>query len=144
MKHFALRTLAGLMLTTLMMSAAALADLVIVVHPSYTAVIDQSFLKNLYLGNTRQFSTGVRAEPLDLPAGDAIRETFLTTAMDQTPVKYRRHWSKALFTTGQQPPQELSSSTAVINAVASDPSAIGYADSEALNDSVKVVMRVRL
>ncbi|WP_028670451.1 hypothetical protein [Saccharospirillum impatiens] len=142
MKHLALRTLTGLMLTTLLMTGTALADLVIVVHPSNTAAIDQSFLKNLYLGNTRQFSDGTRAEPLDLPAGDSIRETFLR-AIDQTPVKYRRHWSKALFTTGQQPPMEMNSSTAVISAVATNPAAIGYADSEAVNDSVKVVMRVR-
>ncbi|MEX2366729.1 MAG: hypothetical protein WD601_08995 [Pseudohongiellaceae bacterium] len=144
MKHFALRTLTGLMLTTLLMTGTALADLVIVVHPSNNATIDQSFLKNLYLGNTREFSNGTRAEPLDLPAGNSVRETFLSTAIDQTPVKYRRHWSKALFTTGQQPPRELNSSAEVINAVATNPSAIGYADSDALNDSVKVVMRVRL
>ncbi|MEX2319707.1 MAG: hypothetical protein WD668_00045 [Saccharospirillum sp.] len=143
MKHFAIRTLTGLLLTTLLMGTA-MADLVIVVHPSNNAVIDQSFLKNLYLGNTREFSTGERAEPLDLGAGDELRDTFLSTAIDQTPVKYRRHWSKALFTTGQQPPQELDSSTAIINAVGSNPAAIGYADSEALNDSVKVIMRIRL
>lgn len=144
MKHFALRTLTGLMLATLLMAGTALADLVIVVHPSNNAVIDQSFLKNLYLGNTREFSTGDRAEPLDLGAGDELRDTFLNTAIDQTPVKYRRHWSKALFTTGQQPPRELNGSTAVIDAVASNPAAIGYADADALNDSVKVVMRIRL
>lgn len=44
MKHFAIRTLTSLMLTTLL-TGTAMADLVIVVHPSNNAVIDQSFLK---------------------------------------------------------------------------------------------------
>lgn len=134
----------GLMLASLMLITPAFADMVIIVHPSNDNPITQDFLKNLYLGKTQTFDDGSRAQPLDLPAGDELRETFLRIAVEQKPVQYRRHWSKALFTGGGEPPEEVTSQRQVIEMVAENPNSIGYVDASLLDDRVKSVLRVRM
>ena len=47
-----------------------------------------------------------------------------------------------VFTGKAQPPKEVSDDAAVIAKVSSDPEAIGYVDSGAVNDSVKVVLKI--
>lgn len=122
----------------------AWADMVVIVHPSNNNAIDQAFLKSLYLGKTHTFADGNQAQPLDLPPGDELRETFLRIAVDQKPVQYRRYWSKALFTGAGDPPEEMGSQALVLQAVSENPQAIGYIEAALLNDSVKAVLRVRM
>lgn len=136
--------LRGLVLASLMLITPVFADMVVIVHPSNENPITQGFLKNLYLGKTQTFEDGTRAHPLDLSPGDELRQTFLRLAVEQKPVQYRRHWSKALFTGGGEPPEEVASQRQVVEMVAENPGMIGYVDASLLDDQVKSVMRVRM
>lgn len=132
-----------LAVVALFLVSPAWADLVVIVHPSNNNAIDQAFLKNLYLGKTHTFEDGSQAQPLDLPPGSELRETFLRIAVEQKPVQYRRHWSKALFTGAGDPPEEVGSEQLMRQTVAENPRMVGYIDASLLDDSVKAVLRVR-
>ena len=144
MMNFIKPMIQGLVLASLMLMTPVFADMVVIVHPSNDNPISQDFLKNLYLGKTQTFEDGSRAKPLDLSPGDDLRQTFLRIAVEQKPVQYRRHWSKALFTGGGEPPEEVAPQRRVVEMVSENPDMIGYVDAELLDDRVKSVLRVRM
>lgn len=139
------RLIFNTLLTMLVLLGAgkAVADMVVIVHPANDNAITQAFLQKLYLGKTQRFTDGSPATPLDLEAGEPIREVFLTLAVDMKPVQYRRYWSKALFTGGGEPPREVANQRDVVGLVANQPEMVGYIDAQYLTDEVKAVLRVR-
>ena len=117
----------------------ALADVVMVVHPSNTATIDKTSVKRLYLGKSKDFSGGGSATPINQPAANSSRQSFDSDILGRSSSQVSAYWSKLIFTGKGTPPVEMADDNAVIAAVAADPSAIGYVDSGAVNDSVKAV-----
>jgi len=56
--------------------------------------------------------------------------------------KLKSYWSKMIFSGKAIPPEVVGDDAAVISWVASTKNGIGYVDSSAVNDSVKVLLRV--
>ena len=130
-----------LLVALLLVSTSAMAEWVIIVHPSNQSVVDKRLVQNLYLGRTNEFADGQSAEPLDLNPREALHEQFLRKVVRQRAVQYRRHWSQSLFTGGGEPPEQVASQMEMVRRVSENPAMIGYVHSDQVTDNVRVVLR---
>ncbi|MFC0351220.1 substrate-binding domain-containing protein [Undibacterium danionis] len=120
-------------------SAVAMAgDVVVIVNPANSANIDEEQIAKIFLGQTKTFSNGSEALPVDQKEG-ALREEFGNKLLKKNPAQLKAQWARQIFTGGAKPPKELSSDDEVLKFVASTPGAIAYIDSSKVNKSVKVV-----
>lgn len=120
-------------------SAVAMAgDVVVIVNPANSASIDEEQIAKIFLGQTKTFSNGSEATPIDQKEG-ALREEFGNKLLKKNPAQLKAQWARQIFTGGAKPPKELSSDDEVLKFVASTPGAIAYIDSSKVNKTVKVV-----
>ncbi len=120
-------------------SAVAMAgDVVVIVNPANSANIDEEQIAKIFLGQTKTFSNGSEALPVDQKEG-ALREEFGNKLLKKNPAQLKAQWARQIFTGGAKPPKELSSDDEILKFVASTPGAIAYIDSSKVNKSVKVV-----
>jgi ABC-type phosphate transport system substrate-binding protein len=115
------------------------AELVVIVHPSNAASIDNTQVQRIFLGKEKKFADGSEATPINTVASNASREQFDTKVLERSSSQVAAYWSKLVFTGKGIPPKELENDAAVIAAVAADASAIGYVDSAAVTGAVKVI-----
>ena len=115
----------------LLLSSAALADVVVVGNPAAAALTKEQ-VSDYFLGKT----TGMKL--VDQPDSSKIKAEFYgKLGHDLSQVKAT--WSRLIFTGKGQAPKEVSDSAAVKKAVAADPTAIGYIDKADVDGTVKVL-----
>lgn len=134
-----MRNIKTALIIAALMSASALADIAVVVHPSNSNVVNPDDLSRLFLGRTSNFADGSKATPLNLAEGQTGRDEFDSKVLNRSAAQLKAYWSKLVFTGKGTPPKELADDAAVKAAVAADSSAIGYISSGNVDDSVKVV-----
>ena len=117
----------------------ALADVVVIVHPSNAASVSEDDIGRLFLGKKNKFSDGAKAMPIYLAQGHDAREEFNKKALGKSSSQLKAYWSKLIFTGKGTPPDALGSVEDVIAKVSADPSAIAYIDAGSVTDAVKVV-----
>lgn len=127
-------TLIGCFLTV-----SAMAELIIVVHPSNDATIDMKSTQRIFLGKAKKFSNSKEAIPINQVEGSPTRDTFDTTVLNRSSNQVSAYWSKLVFTGKGIPPKEVDNDAAVIALIANNQNAIGYVDSSAVNDTVKAI-----
>lgn len=120
-------------------SAPALAgELVVVVNPKNPAtrmLTEQA--AQFFLGKSTVFT------PIEYDDGVAIRNDFYTKVLQKDAAQVKSIWSKLVFTGKGTAPKEFKTAAEVKKAIAADPSAIGYMDKSAVDDSVKVILTVQ-
>jgi ABC-type phosphate transport system substrate-binding protein len=116
------------------------ADVAVIVHPSNAASIDEEQISKIFLGQTKTFSGGAEATPVDIK-DSPVREDFGNKILKKNPSQLKALWARQIFTGGAKPPRELGSDEDVLKFVASTPGAIGYVDAAKANASVKVVAK---
>ncbi|MDT8999538.1 phosphate ABC transporter substrate-binding protein [Paucibacter sp. APW11] len=131
----------GLGLGLLSASGLALADAVVIVHPSNAAALDDESISKIFLGQTKTFPGGAEAVPVDQKEGAAAREDFNGKVLKKTSSQLKALWARQIFTGGAKPPKEVDGDDAVLKFVASTPGAIGYIESGKVNATVKAVKR---
>ncbi|MCV2362130.1 phosphate ABC transporter substrate-binding protein [Paucibacter sp. DJ1R-11] len=136
--RFARLLLAGL--AALALAGAAQADIAVIVHPSNATALDDEQISKIFLGQTKTFSGGGEAVPVDQKEG-ATREDFGNKVLKKNPSQLKALWARQIFTGGAKPPREMGGDDEVLKFVASTPGAIGYVDAGKANSSVKVVKR---
>lgn len=119
-------------------SAVAVADVVVIINPANAASIDEEQIAKIFLGQTKTFSNGSEATPIDQKEG-ALREEFGNKVLKKNPSQLKAQWARQIFTGGAKPPKELASDDEILKFVASTPGAIAYIDSSKVNKTVKVV-----
>ncbi len=95
--------------------------------------------KKIWLGKTKSLG-GTSVKLADLPKGNASRDHFYTSVVKKSEKKLKAYWAKIIFAGKGSPPKTFGSDAEVISWVASTPGAVGYIESAANNDSVKVLM----
>jgi ABC-type phosphate transport system substrate-binding protein len=141
-KHLTLG-LAGLLLG-LSMDAASAEVVLIVSNKSSVPALRVEQVSDIFLGRVGSFpSPGGAAVPLDQPEDSSIRLEFYAKTTGKSPSLLRAYWSRLIFTGKGQPPKEVGNSAAIKKLVAGHPNLIGYVDSSAVDDSVKVVLVLR-
>ena len=131
-----------LSVTVLMISLAvaagpAFAEIVIIVNPANPATrMFPSQASQFFLGGSVLFT------PVEQPENSAIRAEFYKKVLEKEPAQVQAIWSKITFTGKGKPPKEMKSTAEVKKAVSENPSAIGYIEKSAVDDTVKVIATI--
>ncbi|MCP5015786.1 MAG: phosphate ABC transporter substrate-binding protein [Ketobacter sp.] len=115
------------------------AEIAVIVNPANTDAIKKENIASLYLAKTRTFPGGKTAIPLDRPEGSPIRVEFVSKVIEKDESQMKSYWSRLIFTGKGVPPKVLESDAEVKGMVARNPDAIGFIDTVAVDDTVKVV-----
>lgn len=121
------------------LSFQALAETVVVVHPSNSTEIDTKQIQRIFLGKEKKFSDGSETIPVNQVSDSSVRSNFDTSVLGRSSSQVSAYWSKLVFTGKGVPPKEVENDAAVIALVAKNPSAIGYVNSTSVDDSVNVI-----
>ncbi|PHR96970.1 MAG: phosphate ABC transporter substrate-binding protein [Oceanobacter sp.] len=132
----------GCFLSLLMFSAniAYAETAVIVSSANANSAMDSNVISRIYLGKSSSFPSGDQAIPVDQNEGSATRDAFNDSVLGKNSSQLKAYWSRLIFTGKGTPPKEVGDDAAVKNLVAANPNMIGYIDSAAVDDSVKVVL----
>jgi ABC-type phosphate transport system substrate-binding protein len=127
-----LRTLVTVL--TLLGSAHAMAEIVVIVNPANPASrMFSEQASQFFLGKSEMFT------PVDL-ADNAIRNEFYQKLAGKDSSQVKAIWSKLVFTGKGTAPVEYHSAAEVKKAIAANPKAIGYIDKSAVDSTVKVIL----
>lgn len=122
-----------------LLSNIALSDVAVIIHPTNDAQLTTEDIAKIYLGKLKRFPNGNLAVPLDRTEGTDIRVKFLETTVGKDETKMKSYWSRLIFTGKGIPPKIIESDQEVRELVSRNPDIIGYIDSSAVDDTVKVI-----
>ncbi|MEX2500446.1 MAG: phosphate ABC transporter substrate-binding protein [Wenzhouxiangellaceae bacterium] len=130
----------ALALSFMLSPALALADVVVVVaRENPVTTLTHAQLADIYLGRLSRFPNGGSVVPIDQKEGADVRAEFYSEYLGRSPAQIKAHWSKLIFTGRGQPPRSVADGPAMIEFIAEHPDAIGYMDSDHVNDDVRIV-----
>lgn len=112
---------------------------VIVSKSSPVEHVSKDDLRELYLRRRRLWDDGERALPVNLPAGNPVRERFSRLVLGRSSDELVAYWNGRYFE-GITPPPVLPTPTAVNAFVADEPNAIGYVPADEAGSECRVVL----
>jgi ABC-type phosphate transport system substrate-binding protein len=122
-------------------AAAARADVVAVVSVrSAVTTLSMSQVAGIFLGKVTRFPNGVQAVPIDQADGSVARDEFYAKLAGKSAAQLRAYWSKIIFTGRGQPPPQVANSEEMKKRLMQNPAAIGYIESNRVDDTVRVVL----
>lgn len=136
-------------LFSLAWSLAAGADVVVIVHrDNPLQAMTAREVSDLYLGRARSFGNSEKkalasASIYEQSEDSPLRETFFRSLNGMTIKQLNAYWARLRFSGEVLPPEALPDSRAVVEAVKRDRNGIGYVHSSEVNDSVKIVLRLK-
>jgi ABC-type phosphate transport system substrate-binding protein len=122
-------------------AGAASADVVAVVSANSTIItLSKAQVTDIFLGRVSRFPDGAQAVPIDQAEGSVVRDQFYVKVAGKSPAQVKAFWSKIIFTGRGQPPKAVSTSIEMKKRIAENPAAIGYIESQLVDDTVRVVL----
>jgi ABC-type phosphate transport system substrate-binding protein len=113
-------------------------EIVVIVNPKNAATrMFSEQAGQFFLGKSTLFT------PVEHADGSALRNEFDQKVLGKDASQVKAIWSKLQFTGKGVPPKEYASSAEVKKAVAAAPTAIGYIEKSAVDDTVKVILTVQ-
>ncbi len=122
-------------------TASSAQELAVIVHRDRDASLDVHQLAQIFLKIRRHWPDGGRIIPVNRDAHSRVRERFSQLVFGESARHQALYWNRQYFQ-GVLPPATLASDEAVRRFVASEPLAIGYVDADAVDSSVRVVLRL--
>lgn len=111
----------------------AAAEVAVIVNPGAAKNPSQAEVANIFLGKDKSL-TGI-----DQKDWNPAKDKFYSAVANKSEAQLKSYWSGLVFTGKGQPLSSVADDAAVVAKVAGNASAIGYVDSAAVNDSVKVL-----
>src|ERR1700732_496886 len=122
-------------------ATAARADVVAVVSAkSAVTVLSTSQVANIFLGKATRFPNGVQAVPIDQADGSVARDEFYAKLVGKAATQLKAYWAKLVVTGRGQPPPAVANSNEMKKRLIQNPAAIGYIESNLVDDTVRVVL----
>jgi ABC-type phosphate transport system substrate-binding protein len=119
------------------------ADMVVIVaEDNPVSSLSRKQVVDLFMGRKAEFPDGKLSTPIDLAAGSPLRQRFYQSLTGKSEAQVDAYWAQLVFAGRMKPPPQLESAEAVLRAVRSDRSAIGFIERSALAAGVKVVLDV--
>lgn len=126
-----LRILSGA--TLLGLVSMAQAEVAVIANPGAAKSPSQSDVANIFLGKDKSM------KGVDQAGWTPAKEAFYAGVASKNESQLKSYWSGLIFTGKGQPLPSVADDAAVVAKVAGEADAIGYVDSAAVNDSVKVL-----
>lgn len=120
-------------LVLLGLSALAQAEVAVIVTAGSGAAPSKADVANIFLGKDKSL------KGVDQEDWNPTKEKFYADVTSKNEAQLKSYWSGLVFTGKGQPLPTEASDAAVVAKVATGAEAIGYVDSTAVNDSVKVL-----
>ena len=114
-------------------STLASAEVAVIMNAGASAAPSQAEVANIFLGK----DTSLKG--LDQKGWNPTKERFYSALTNKNESQLKSYWSGLVFTGKGQPLQSMDDDAAVIAKVGSEANAIGYIDTSAVNDKVKVL-----
>jgi ABC-type phosphate transport system substrate-binding protein len=120
---------------------AVAAEPIVVVVNSGSAVdtLSQNEVVNIFLGRFRQFSSGIAAQPVDLPVSHPARADFYRLLVGKSPAEINAYWARLIFSGQTLPPIQTDRQEDAINAIQNKPGGIGYLERSKVGGRLKIV-----
>ena len=138
--------LIGLALSALLALASAPVSAEIAVIANRDSPVQSLTTKqvsDLYLGRSRTLALGETLTVFEQPVDSPLREMFFLSLNGMKIKQVNAYWARLRFSGEIMPPQSLSDSKAVIEAVKRERNAVGYIDAAMANSSVRVVLTLK-
>ena len=97
---------------------------------------------NIFLGKTRNMPNGKLAIPVDQARNSSIRNEFYEKLVNKNQNQLNAYWARQVFTGKSQPPVQVNNDEEVKLLISTNPNMVGYINSEAIDDRVKVILRI--
>ncbi|MBA55972.1 MAG: phosphate ABC transporter substrate-binding protein [Pseudomonadales bacterium] len=124
----------------LMMAAAfASAEVVVIVNANSSinsATADE--IQQVFLGKRNEIG-GVSVTAVDQAEGNEARKEFYQKVVDKTPAQLNAYWSRLIFTGKGKPPKQYFDDAEVVETLLEEEDAVGYIDSSAVTEGIKVI-----
>jgi ABC-type phosphate transport system substrate-binding protein len=98
--------------------------------------------KSIFLKKVEALPDGSSVIAVDLPADNAVRDEFYEKATNKNANQVKAYWAKRIFTGKGTPNDIQNSESSVKKWVASGGNHIGYVSPDAVDGSVKVLLRL--
>ena len=138
-----------LCLLGLVWSLALRAEVCIIVNPDNPVqAMTPREVSDLYLGRARSFVLGEDRAPrpasiYDQADGSPLRETFFRALNGMDIRRLNAYWARLRFSGEVLPPKALPDGKAVLEAVRRDRNGIGYVHASEIDDTVRIVLRLK-
>lgn len=119
-------------------------ELAVIVHSSNSIEsLSEREIRHFFERKIKNWASGTKVVPVDLPAEDPYREVFSRAIFDSSADTVRKRWIAVGLQGGSRPPP-MRSTARVIELVSRTRGAIGYVPTNRLkpNSSVKVVLKL--
>ena len=114
---------------------------VIAANGTVDRLLSRETVSQIFTRKQNHWDSGLRIQPVNLPATHPLRRTFSQAVMGRLPEEMEDYWREMYFH-GVLPPHVLASEEAVILFVASSPGVIGYVSTCYPDRRVTVVLVV--
>jgi ABC-type phosphate transport system substrate-binding protein len=135
-------SLLGLLFATVLARPALGEDLAVIVHAGRDTRLTVEQIARIYLKQRRFWDDGELIVPVNRDSGSAARDAFVRRVFGANARQLVVYWNRQYFH-GVLPPATLASDEAVKRFVAGERLAIGYVHPSVVDDSVRVVLRLR-
>jgi hypothetical protein len=136
----ALRSLTVVLLLAGSMGAVSAADWVVVANPkSGVDHLSQDDVINIFLGRYRRLSSGITAEPVDLPIDSVLRARFYRVMVNKSLPEINTYWARLVFSGNTRPLHIASSSEDALQFVARNVGGMAYIERAKADARVKIV-----
>lgn len=112
---------------------------VVVGRDSFVREVTPDALRDIYLRRQRLWPNGASTIPINVPAGNPLREQFSTRVLGRATRDLVAYWNARYFD-GIRPPIVLPSAAAVRAYVAAEPAAVGYLPLAEVDDTCRVLL----
>jgi ABC-type phosphate transport system substrate-binding protein len=122
----------------------AQAEIVVVGNPNLpVSALDPATCKRIWLGQQKHIDSGITIRPVDQAVSTPARDEFYLKLLDKAPPQVKAYWARITFTGKGEAPHTLKDDAAVKAWIGSHPDAIGYIDAAKVDNTVKVLLRLK-
>lgn len=100
-------------------------------------------VSDFFLSRRRAFPSGDAVLVFEQQRDSSLRESFFRMLNGMTIKQLNAYWARLQFSGEIQPPESLSGNIDVLESVKKNRNAIGYVDAASLDNSVKIILRLK-
>ncbi|MBK8675246.1 MAG: phosphate ABC transporter substrate-binding protein [Cellvibrionales bacterium] len=132
-----------LLLIMAVYAANTQAEIAIIANKSVSiASITEAQAAAIFLSQLDVLEDGTQLIPVDQKDDQETRSMFYAKVIKKGAAQLNAYWSRKVFSGEGQPPKKVADDAVVLALVRANPNVIGYVDAAAVNNSVKVLLRI--